>query len=108
MDFKSVQAKVNMGCHFWLKDEMTAKKSLQEEEGEGVVNMDPYTCMDDFRSDIKQIFENARTYNAKETIFYKYAQQLEALIKPMLNRLRDTQLTKPGEEPIAAANNTVV
>ena len=52
--------------------------------------MDQYTCMDDFKADIKQIFENARIYNAKETIFYKYAQQLEALIKPMLNRLRDT------------------
>ena len=36
--------------------------------------MDPYTCMDDFRADIKQIFDNARTYNSKETIFYKYAQ----------------------------------
>ena len=49
--------------------------------------------MDDFRCDIKKIFDNARTYNSKETIFYKYAQQLEALIKPMLNRLRDTQIS---------------
>ena len=74
--------------------------------------MEPYTCMDDFRADIKQIFENSRIYNAKETIFYKYAQQLEALIKPMLNRRRDTQLTKAvsGDAPMntgesAADNN---
>ena len=59
--------------------------------------MNPYSCMDDFRNDIKQIFDNARTYNSKETIFYKYAQQLEALIKPMLNRLRDTQLSSVNQ-----------
>ena len=59
-------------------------------EGEGKPDMTRYSCMDDFRADIKKIFDNARIYNTKETIFYKYAQQLEALIKPMLNRLRDT------------------
>jgi len=35
------------------------------------------------------MFDNARTYNQQETIYYKYANQLELLIKPMLNRLRD-------------------
>ena len=72
--------------------------------------MDPYTCMDDFRADIKQIFDNARTYNSKETIFYKYAQQLEALIKPMLNRLRDTQLSsasRPSGHGAAAASQDI-
>ena len=66
---------------------------MKDLSGDGKPNMDKYTCMDDFRGDIKQIFDNARTYNSKETIFYKYAQQLEALIKPMLNRLRDTSAT---------------
>ena len=70
---------------------MTANEEMKEEAVEGKPDMSQYTCMDDFRADIKLIFDNARTFNSKETIYYKYAQQLEALIKPMLNRLRDTQ-----------------
>ena len=97
MDLSSVQTKIAMGCQLRPDDQPKRVQDVEEIPGEGKINMDQYTCMDDFKADIKQIFENARIYNAKETIFYKYAQQLEALIKPMLNRLRDTQLTKSSE-----------
>ena len=32
-----------------------------------------YTSRDQFKKDIVLIFENARVYNAKDTIFYKFA-----------------------------------
>ena len=93
MDLETVQKKINMS---WTKENPEIDITAQDEENkdvnqEGKPDMTLYRCMDDFRGDIKQIFDNARTYNSKETIFYKYAQQLEALVKPMLNRLRDTQ-----------------
>ena len=37
-----------------------------------------YTQRDMFKSDVLKIFENARVYNAKETIFYKFADILQA------------------------------
>lgn len=42
----------------------TAQKKLKNKE---------YTGRDEFRKDIMVIFENARTYNSSETIYYKYA-----------------------------------
>jgi len=44
------------------------------------------------------MFENARIYNSSETIYYKYAHQLETLISPMLKRLRDVPLIKRLKE----------
>ena len=65
------------------------KNGLRAPGTEPNPELEQYSGMEEFKGDIKQIFDNARTYNQKETIYYKYAQQLEALIKPMLNRLRD-------------------
>jgi hypothetical protein len=36
-----------------------------------------YTQRDMFKKDILQIFENARIYNAKDSIFYKFADILQ-------------------------------
>ena len=44
---------------------------MKEPNEDGKVDMRPYGGIDDFKVDIKQIFDNARTYNSKETIFYK-------------------------------------
>ena len=77
---------------------------MKVEDANGQPDMKDYTCMDDFRHDIKLIFDNARTYNSKETIFYKYAQQLEALIKPMLNRLRDVNAVPVTIVPMIPQN----
>jgi len=111
MDLETVQKKVAMGvpgASDGSEKGVTTRAALDEEmrdsnNSEGKPDMSPYTCMDDFRADIKQIFDNARAYNSKETIFYKYAQQLEALIKPMLNRLRDSQGTNAPETALEAA-----
>lgn len=104
MDLETVQKKVAMGVQRAGDscDKAAEDEEMKEASGEGKPDMTPYSCMDDFRADIKQIFDNARTYNSKETIFYKYAQQLEALIKPMLNRLRDTQLTSAPDATTGA------
>ena len=32
-----------------------------------------YTERDQFKADVIKIFDNARIYNAKDTIFYKFA-----------------------------------
>ena len=40
-----------------------------------------------------KIFDNARIYNTEETIYYKYANQLETLVKVKLERLKED--TKP-------------
>ena len=48
-----------------------------------------YKDIEEFKQDLKLIFENARIYNQPDTIYFKYSQQLEALIQPMLKRLRD-------------------
>lgn len=50
---------------------------------------DVYQSRDQFKRDLQRIFENARTYNQQETIYYKYANQLEALVRPMLERLKE-------------------
>jgi hypothetical protein len=36
--------------------------------------------MEDFKGDLRLMFENARIYNSADTIYFKYAQQLEAII----------------------------
>lgn len=57
-----------------------------------------YNNMEEFIQDLKLMFENARIYNSSETIYYKYAHQLETLISPMLKRLRDVPLIKRPKE----------
>lgn len=44
-----------------------------------------------FKKDIKVIFDNARVYNAKDTIFYKFADILQAFAQPLLDKLKETK-----------------
>ena len=89
MDLSTIQKKLDLG----LKEEtddgqpLKTQKAVDEEE-----ELAQYTSVEDFKADIAQIFDNARTYNLRETIYYKYANLLEALIKPMINRLRDNNV----------------
>ena len=53
-----------------------------------------YLSREQFKRDLQKIFENARTYNQQETIYYKYANQLEAMVRPMLDRLKETDYEK--------------
>ena len=50
-----------------------------------------YTSKEEFKSDILLIFSNAKLYNSKDTIYYKYAEQLEREIMPSLNRLKEVE-----------------
>jgi histone acetyltransferase len=63
-------------------DLKTVRKKVEKEIADG-----GYSLIGEFKRDIAQIFENARTYNQKETIYYKYANQLEMLVKHDLERL---------------------
>jgi hypothetical protein len=44
-----------------------------------------------FKKDILLIYENARTYNAKDTIFYKFADILQGYTQPLLDKLKETK-----------------
>lgn len=57
-----------------------------------------YQTKDHFKRDLQKIFENARTYNQQETIYYKYANQLEAIVRPMLDRLKETEMEKDSRK----------
>jgi hypothetical protein len=48
-----------------------------------------YQTKEQFKRDLMKIFDNARTYNTEETIYYKYANQLETLVKNKLERLKE-------------------
>lgn len=39
-----------------------------------------------------KIFDNARIYNAKDTIFYKFADILQTFVSPLLNKLKETKV----------------
>ena len=59
-----------------------------------------YRAREDFKGDIAKIFKNARSYNQEETIYYKYANQLENHVKPMLERLKEPVLDPATGEPV--------
>lgn len=42
-----------------------------------------------------KIFDNARIYNQEETIYYKYANQLQNHVRPMMDRLKEGSLLTP-------------
>lgn len=58
---------------------------MQKKLGDG-----QYQTRDEFKHDVNKIFDNARIYNQEETIYYKYANQLQAFVRPMLERLKET------------------
>ncbi len=70
-------------------------EKVQKKLGEGF-----YKSREEFKADITKIFDNARTYNQEETIYYKYANQLQAHVKPMLERLKEPLLDPATGEPI--------
>lgn len=51
-----------------------------------------YTQRDLFKKDVTKIFDNARTYNAKDTIFYKFADILQVYSQPLLDKLKETKI----------------
>ena len=51
-----------------------------------------YRDKDAFIKDVQLIFENAKTYNKPNTIYYRYALNLEEYIKPHLEHM-----TEPSE-----------
>lgn len=44
-----------------------------------------------FKRDVLLVFENARTYNAKDTIFYKFADILQTYAMPLMDKLKETK-----------------
>ena len=50
-----------------------------------------YHRRDLFKNDVRKIFDNARIYNAKDTIFYKFADILQAFAQPLLDKLKETK-----------------
>lgn len=55
------------------------------------LNKGVYVKRDMFKQDFQLIFDNARIYNAKDTIFYKFADILQAYAQPLLDKLKETK-----------------
>jgi histone acetyltransferase len=49
-----------------------------------------YEHREQFKKDVLLIFENARIYNAKDTIFHKFADILQSYAQPLLDKLKET------------------
>ncbi len=49
-----------------------------------------YQHREQFKNDVLLIFQNARVYNQKDTIFYKFAEILQAFAQPYLDKLKET------------------
>jgi len=56
------------------------------------LNEGAYRTREQFRYDVTKIFDNARLYNQEETIYYKYANQLQNHVRPMMDRLKEGSL----------------
>jgi len=50
-----------------------------------------YKYREQFKQDVILIFENARVYNSKDTIFFKFADILQAYAEPYLEKLKETK-----------------
>ena len=74
---------------FYLLDLEKVNKKL----GDGM-----YQSKEQFKHDINKIFDNARIYNQEETIYYKYANQLQSFVKPKLDRLKDPVVPEEGSQ----------
>ena len=60
-------------------------KTMQERVSNGY-----YDNINKFVDDIDKMFKNCRTYNKKDTVYYKMAEKLETVIKPFLDQLRES------------------
>lgn len=58
------------------------------------VNNNEYKNKKSFEGDVLLIFENARTYNQKGTVFYKCADSLESFAKTQLANMKDSNDSK--------------
>lgn len=67
-------------------------EKVQKKLGEGC-----YRTREEFKYDITKIFDNARIYNQEETIYYKYANQLQGFVKPQLERVKEATSLTPAE-----------
>lgn len=66
-----------------------------------------YADKDQFERDIRLIFTNAKTYNQKNTIYYKYADENEAVADNLLRNLKFDHDDRDGmlEEKLPAPEN---
>lgn len=56
-----------------------------------------YLSKDEFVKDLDLIFENAKVYYKKKSKIYKIAEELEELIKPLVEKLEDPSKTELEE-----------
>ncbi|OMJ65818.1 hypothetical protein SteCoe_37571 [Stentor coeruleus] len=54
------------------------------------VNNGYYDSITKFVDDVDRMFKNCRSYNKKDTVYYKMAEKLEAVIKPFVDQLRES------------------
>ena len=56
------------------------------------VNSGYYDNIAKFVDDVERMFRNCKIYNKRDTVYYKMAEKLEAVIKPFLDQLKESSL----------------
>lgn len=69
----------------------TIQKKLDQGFSQVDASAKGYSSVQEFSQDIIRVFENARQYNKPDTIYFKYANQLEQISKGLLNRLQKVE-----------------
>jgi histone acetyltransferase len=62
-----------------------------------------YNSKEEFEADVKLIFTNAKTYNQPNTVYYKYADEVESAATKLLANLQfdiDDREEDNGENPV--------
>jgi histone acetyltransferase len=54
------------------------------------INIGYYDTIGKFVEDVERMFRNCKTYNKRDTVYYKMAEKLEGVIKPFLDQLRES------------------
>jgi hypothetical protein len=68
------------------------------------IDMGKYSDKQEFENDVKLIFSNAKTYNQPNTVYYKYAEEVESVANKLLSNLQfdidDRDNEEAGEIPV--------
>lgn len=67
------------------------------------IDLGKYANKDEFEADVRLVFTNAKTYNQPNTVYYKYAEEVEAAAVKLLANLQfdiDDREEPAGEQPV--------
>jgi hypothetical protein len=68
------------------------------------IDLGKYSNKEEFETDVRLVFSNAKTYNQPNTVYYKYAEEVESVANKLLSNLQfdidDRENEETGENPV--------